>query len=244
MFTAKKWASAQNGDLKTRNEIFEHYIPLVHKIAQKLSTNLPPYVEMDDIRSPGYEGLLDAISKFEHDRGFKFETYAATRIRGTILDSFRQADWMPRTTRARDKSIGQAEQALAQDLGRAPSMEELSDFIDMDAKTIHRTRSASLKATILSIDAMISDDSSEEISIGDMVHSTDDGLYDIVDPEQIAGLILGLPRREAVTLALHYYLGMTLAEIGREFKVTESRVCQIHLGALRKIREGLESHLV
>ena len=85
-----------------------HYSPLVKYVAGRVAVGLPQNVEQADLVSYGMFGLIDAIDKFEPARGFKFETYAISRIKGAILDELRSIDWVPRSVRAKVRQIEQA----------------------------------------------------------------------------------------------------------------------------------------
>ena len=85
-----------------------HYSPLVKYVAGRVAVGLPQNVEQSDLVSYGMFGLIDAIDKFEPDRGFKFETYAISRIKGAILDELRSIDWVPRSVRAKVRQIEKA----------------------------------------------------------------------------------------------------------------------------------------
>ena len=79
----------------SREEIVHKYLHLVKYVAGRISINLPPNVEINDLINDGILGLIDAIEKYDDARGVKFETYAITRISGAILDALRALDWVP-----------------------------------------------------------------------------------------------------------------------------------------------------
>ena len=82
--------------LTDKEQCLREYAPLVKRIAHHLKARLPGSVEVDDIIQAGMMGLLEAANRYDELRGAQFETYAAQRIRGAMLDELRQADWMPR----------------------------------------------------------------------------------------------------------------------------------------------------
>ena len=97
-----------SGTAATRDVLIVHYSPLVKYVAGRVAVGLPQNVEQSDLVSYGMFGLIDAIDKFEPDRGFKFETYAISRIKGAILDELRSIDWVPRSVRAKVRQIEKA----------------------------------------------------------------------------------------------------------------------------------------
>src|SRR6185295_1629096 len=84
----------KTGTEELRNTLMEQYLPLVKYNAERIHTKLPDEVDVEDLMSAGIFGLMDAIDAFDRDRGVKFETYCAPRIRGAILDELRSMDWV------------------------------------------------------------------------------------------------------------------------------------------------------
>lgn len=240
MSSQSTWELIRRGDTTARNEVWEEYQSAVEYVARKLHAGLPKHVSLDDLRSAGQFGLLDAIEKFDPARGYKFETYAMTRIRGSILDDLRSQDWVPRSIRQRDRSIETAVQELTQYYGRQPSDDEVAGYLDLDLIEVQKARHNGNTGTVYNIDQPIDDDGT--ITLGDSLSQNDGDLSEMMatmDTDRVIAAIESLPERERLTIAMHYSMGMTLAEIGRQFNVTESRVCQIHTKALKVIRESM-----
>ena len=95
-----------------RNFIVEKYLHLVRYNAERIYARLPDEVDIEDLMSVGLFGLMDAIDAFDLERGVKFETYCAPRIRGAILDELRSMDWVPRLVRSRSSQVEQARRSL------------------------------------------------------------------------------------------------------------------------------------
>src|SRR5688500_19007602 len=114
-----------------RNVLMEHYLHLVRYNAERIHTKLPDEVELDDLMSSGIFGLMDAIAAFDMERGVKFETYCAPRIRGAILDELRSMDWVPRLVRSRSHKLENATRQLELELGRSPTNEELAQRLQI-----------------------------------------------------------------------------------------------------------------
>lgn len=234
------WESIRNGNMEARNEVWQTYQPAVDYVARKLASSLPKHVPIDDLKSAGQFGLLDAIEKFDPDRGYKFETYALTRIRGSILDDLRSQDWVPRSVRQRDRSIDGAVQELTQYYGRQPNDQEVAGYLDVELTEVQKAKAQSASDAIYNIDQPLDEEGS--ITLADSLsHDSGDisDMLTMMDTEKVLEAIKKLPEREKLTVAMHYSMGMTLAEIGRQFNVTESRVCQIHTKALKIIRESM-----
>ena len=100
------WALFKSSaDPQAREALILQYSPLVKFVAGRVAVGLPRNVDQSDLVSNGVFGLIDAIDKFEPERGFKFETYAINRIKGSILDGLRALDWVPRSVRSRAREI-------------------------------------------------------------------------------------------------------------------------------------------
>src|SRR5262249_9264599 len=103
------WASYRaSGRRELRDRLIVHYTPMVRLVAANVAKGLPHRVDQNDLVSYGTFGLIDAIERFEPERGYKFETFAVPRVRGAIVDELRSIDWVPRSVRAKSKAIEQA----------------------------------------------------------------------------------------------------------------------------------------
>ena len=131
------------GTAYSREEVIHRYIHLVKYVAGRISVNLPPNVELNDLINDGVVGLIDAIEKYDDDRGVKFETYAITRIHGAILDALRSLDWVPRAVRQKAREHERAMHALETELGRQPTDDELAERMGSRAPSSTRCTSAS-----------------------------------------------------------------------------------------------------
>ena len=116
----------EEGDLAARERLVVAYSPMVKFVAGRLGAGLPSHVDDADLISYGLMGLIGAIERFEPERGIKFETFAMTRIRGSIIDELRSLDWVPRSVRSRAREIEAAQTKLAHELQRAPTEAELA----------------------------------------------------------------------------------------------------------------------
>jgi len=243
MPTLKDWKDVAAGDIAARNRIWVEYQKLVTYAARNLYPTLPRHIEMDDLESAGQIGLKDAIEKFDPDKGFRFETYASPRIKGAMIDSLRKSDWVPRLVRSRNKKVELATNDLSQQLGRSPTVEEVASYTDLTDIEVHKAYASINEVRVKNIDSPLDNDSDGEYRLESILSNDIGDLSDQVASklgiESMSSVIGGLKQREQLTLVLHYLMGYTLAEIGNEFGVTESRVCQIHTKALRSVREKM-----
>jgi RNA polymerase sigma factor for flagellar operon FliA len=236
------WDRYQNdGDRALRDELIVQYSPLVKYVAGRVGVGLPQNVEQADLVSYGMFGLIDAIDKFDPDRGFKFETYAMARIKGAILDELRSMDWVPRSVRAKARRIEKAYAKLEAELRRSPTDEELAGDLDMELGELQDVVNQISLTGVAALDEMLAGERGESTTLGDTI-TTDlvPGPTDVFEEEETRQLlgrsINGMPEREKLVLTLYYYENLTLAEIGRALGVTESRICQIHTKAVLHLK--------
>lgn len=239
------WAAYKaDGTREQRDQLIVHYSPLVKYVAGRVATGLPQSVDQADLVSYGIFGLIDAIEKFDLDRGYKFETYAIARIKGNILDELRSIDWVPRSVRAKARALEKAYSKLEGELHRTPTDTELAQELDLTDDQLQTTLGQISFTGLVALDEMLSgSERGDSITLGDTI--ADGGIspvaaYEVEEMRQIlANAINRLPEREKTVLTLYYYEGLTLAEIGSILGVTESRVCQIHTKSVLQLRARL-----
>ncbi|MDR2534701.1 MAG: RNA polymerase sigma factor WhiG [Treponema sp.] len=238
-------AYRQNRDSKIRETFIKQYAPLVKYVAGKVAIGMPHNVEFDDLVGYGVFGLLDAIDKFDPDKGVKFKTYAVTRIRGAIFDELRSIDWVPRSVRQKTREVEEAIGSLEAQLGRTASEQEIAEHLRMDGDEYQKTMMKISGTAILSLnDVWFSGDENDKVSIGDSIESPVSLNPDvIVEKDEIRRVIVEhineLPDKEKKILVLYYYEDLTLKEIGQVLEVTESRVSQLHTKAISRLRSKL-----
>lgn len=236
----ESFKASEDPDLRER--LILHYSPLVKYVAGRVGAGLPRSVDQNDLASYGLFGLIDAIDKFEPDRGFKFETYAINRIKGAILDELRALDWVPRSVRSRARRIETAVQELEHELQRTPTEEEVAVRTDMGLDDLHDALAEIGRSGISALDEFVSSDSNT--AVGDMVAdpggiSPEAAFQQEETRRGLVDAINRLPDRDRLVVTLYYYEGMTLSEIGEVLGVTESRVCQIHAKTMMSLRNRL-----
>lgn len=231
-------------DSQAREKLIEQYMPLVKYVAGRLAMNLPSSVDVGDLESFGFFGLLDALEKYDAERNIKFETYATTRIRGAIIDGLRSLDWVPRSTRAKARLVESQIYELTNDLGRTPTNEEIATALGLTLDDYFALLSELKGANLFSLDdAAAGEQGGEDLKVLDLV--VDQGLLPdqrVIEKESVAELaaaIEQLSEREQLVLALYYHEDLTLKEIGHVLQVSESRVSQIHTKAIMTLRSKL-----
>ncbi len=234
--------------IEVREQLILHYAPLVKYVAGRVAVGMPANVEHADLVSYGIFGLMDAIEKFDLDKGFKFETYAVTRIRGAIIDELRSVDWVPRSVRARARKLEAAVQKLESDLHRSPSEEEIAAELDWTVAELQDALTRISMTSMAALDEVLDIGEGDRLTLVDTLQDLSVELpedsYDSVETKDLLRATLGrLTDREQMVLGLYYYEGMTLAQIGDVLGVTESRICQIHTKAVMSLRAKLSDKL-
>jgi RNA polymerase sigma factor for flagellar operon FliA len=227
----------------TREEIVHKYLHLVKYVAGRISVNLPPNVELNDLINDGILGLIDAIEKYDDARGVKFETYAITRINGAILDALRSLDWVPRAVRQRARELERAHQQLEAELGRIPTEEELAGKLGISAKELDTLMQRVRGTAVLSLEEFLPNEKGYEIPLVDTLKDSDNDVTSAVEAREIRGALVTaveeLPPQERTVISLYYFDGLTLKEIKGALNVSESRVSQIHAQAVIHLRQKL-----
>ena len=239
-----------DGDADARERLILNYSPLVKYVAGRVSANLPPNVDSGDIISYGIFGLIDAIEKFDLQRGIKFETYAIARIRGAIIDELRAMDWVPRSVRSKAREIERAYIVLENRLRRVPSDTELAEEMGITEENLQSILTKLSYTSVVSFEELWSARTEKEEGSSLLSTVKDENALDPVmmfEDEEMKGILAGaidkLPERERTVIALYYYEGLTLREIGDILGVTESRTSQLHTKAVLRLRARLHASM-
>jgi RNA polymerase sigma factor for flagellar operon FliA len=231
----------RTGSREARDRLIVHYSPLVKFVAGRVSVGLPQNIEQADLVSYGIFGLIDAIDKFDLDRGIKFETYAINRIKGAIIDELRSIDWVPRSVRAKARAVEKAMSKLENELHRAPTDAELAAELGMTEDELQQVFTQISFVGLVALDEVLGGGERGDVTtLGDTIPDRGEGpvaAFEVEEMKQLlADAINRMGEREKIVLTLYYYEGLTLAEIGEVLGVTESRVCQIHTKAVLQLR--------
>ena len=238
------WRQYQKtGDRSLRNRLMENYFPIVKYNADRIGAKLPDEVDNDDLVSAGVFGLMDAIDAFDLDRGVKFETYCAPRIRGAMLDELRSMDWVPRLVRSRAQKLERASRELESTLGRTPTRQEVARRLALPEGEYEKILKDSTAVTQISLSRKCNEtDSNKEICEIDVIEDKRgrDPVAEILRKDLKELVTRGLSRAERLILILYYYEDMTMKEIGATLDLSESRVSQMHSSILGRLKEQLE----
>ena len=233
------------GTTYSREEIVTKYLHLVRYVAGRISINLPPNVEINDLINYGILGLIDAIEKYDDERGVKFETYAITRINGAILDALRALDWVPRAVRQRARELERVYQELEVEFGRAATEEEVAARLGMTLKEFDVMLQRIRGTTILSLEEFLPNEKGYEIPLVDTLRDPTDAIAAALESREIhetlTAAVDSLSPQERTGISRYYFEGLTLKEIKGVLGVSESRVSQIHAQAVIHLSTKLKT---
>ena len=244
----KLWAEyAKTGSPELREKIIVEYAPLVKIVAGRLSMYLGYNVEYDDLVGYGVFGLIDAIDKYDASKDVKFETYASLRIRGSILDQIRKMDWIPRTIRQRQKQIDDAVKEIESKTGQSASDEEIARQLGLSDEEFAEWQSQMAVTNVVSLNEFNENSSDEGSAERETIASNDPGPEEVVEQAELRKMLADalemLTDRERKVILLYYYEELTLKEISNVLEVSESRVSQLHIKALKKMKEKLGKYM-
>ena len=226
-----------------RNFFMERFLPLVRYNAERIYARLPDEVDIEDLMSAGLFGLMDAIDAFDLERGVKFETYCAPRIRGAILDELRSMDWVPRLVRHRTAKVDQARTSLTATLGRKPTSDEIAKRLGVDDEEYRKLERDSSAVGLVSLNRRCrQSDGSRELREIDVINDeTQSDPLSETQRRDLRDLITkGLSRAERLIVILYYYEQMTMKEIGATLDLSESRVSQMHSSILLRLKAQMQ----
>lgn len=218
------------------------FAPLVKRIANHMIAKLPPSVEVDDMIQVGMIGLMDALSRYEEAPGAQFETYAAQRIRGAMLDELRQMDWLPRGARKSMRQIDAAVHTLQQRSGRAPTETEIASELKVPIAEYQQMLLEGRGTQLIHYEDFM-EDGDDDFLERNCADSNADPLANLLDGnlrDVLIDAIANLPEREKTLMGLYYEQELNFKEIGAVLGVSESRVCQIHNQAVSRLRVKLK----
>lgn len=226
-----------------RNKLIERYHDIVRYTAERMHMRLPGEVDVEDLMSAGLFGLMDAIDAFDLERGVKFETYCAQRIRGAIYDELRAMDWVPRLVRSRTAKVERARKALEMEFGRTPTDQEISERMQVDASEFEKLKKDSRPVGIVSLNRKwFETDSSKDVREIDVIQDKkqENPLSEIQKQDLKLLITKGLSRAERLIVILYYYEEMTMKEIGTTLDLSESRVSQMHSSILARLKAQMQ----
>jgi len=226
-------AAARTGLSASEQTMVTENIGLVHHIASRVVHRFPSDFDRDDLVQVGTLGLIDAVRRFDPDRGVRFSSFAGRRIEGAITDYLRSTDWAPRSVRSRRRILAMAEAS------GATTDDEVSRLSGLDPETVRRVRADVERASLLSFERVV--DAGADLDDSD--HSIDSDLLRRESAQTVRAALDRLPLRQRMLVEAHFLDGRTLTEIGEAMGVTQSRASQLKAEALATLRRHLSETL-
>lgn len=231
--STRLYEQTQNRD----EELILAHLGMVKRVAVHLKARIPPFMEVDELVQVGMIGLIEAARAFDPTKGVAFESYAHSRVRGAMIDEVRRLSFLPRSAVAFNKSHSSANQALATELGRAPTQAELAEFMGRELESFEKDRGSARQFETYSMEVV----SEEVMNIREQESRQPDAL---VEESQMMNALTdaidGLPERDKLVISLYYVEELNLREIGEVLGVSESRVSQILSANVKKLRAQLQ----
>lgn len=225
-------------DRLTRDRLVLHYCALVRAVVHRTAVRLPAHVDVADLVQSGVFGLVEAIERYDPERCPRFESYAASRIRGAVLDELRAQDWVPRTVRLRARQAAHARDHLAVRLRRTATEREVADLLQVGPRELDAT----VPSRLVSMELLreCTDGGGALNAFADDAPDAAAAVQERETRRQLWQAVAQLGERDRLVVHLYYMEQRTLAEIGRMLGVTESRVCQLHSRLVGRLRGALE----
>lgn len=234
-----------HGDQSARTQLVSRYMSSVNWIVGQVARKVPLYFEIADLRTYGLIGLLDAIEKFDYNRGLSFKTYLVQRVRGSIYDGVRSEGTLPRGQVRKFQRMHAVTQELACELNRHPTREEIAHRMYLSESKLRVLERLVEESTYASLDVTSSIEDGYSLTYKDCIrddrgHTPEWSVVREETCDRVRNAIAYLPKRLRWVVHQYYYEDMNLKEIALVLKVTESRVSQLKVEAEGQIRSILE----
>jgi RNA polymerase sigma factor for flagellar operon FliA len=234
--------SVSDSALLDEEKLIRDHLFLVHRTVLQTAARIPSHVSRDDLLSAGMAGLAHAARHFDPQRGVPFDRYAATRIRGAVLDELRGFDWASRPVRTKARNLASLTESLTSALGRRPSDQELADAAGLTVEALQRLSGDVHRSVVLNYEAIIETGDAEFL----LPAAADNPEEELLMRERIMFLsaaLHALPERLQTVIRGYFFEERTVTEIAGELGVTQSRVSQLRSEALELLRDGMNSQL-
>lgn len=235
-------ALAKVPDIK--EQIVLKYIPLVKYIASRVIIGKNKYIEFEDLVSYGMVGLMDAINKFDANRGMKFSTYASIRIKGAMIDELRRSSPISKGAMDKLNLFNDTFEKLQKKLLREPTYEEVAEELGMSVSEVAEVENYINYISVVSLEDLIFSEDDDMPLMGTIEDekspNPEKSLEEKEKVEFLEKALDNLNEKDRMVLSLYYYEGLTLKEIGKVLEVSESRVCQLHSRAISRLRKELK----
>ncbi len=221
---------------------------LVDILVGRMVTQVPSFMDKDDMKSAGMVGLLDASNKFDPTKNILFKTFAEYRIRGAILDEMRKLDWFSRSLRDKQNRIGKTLASLELKLGRDPDDAEVAAEMQISLDEYRTMLGQVSHLGCVSLNETLDHSSEGRSFLETLANQRADNIpgkriEDLELTKRIGDILGQLSKKERLVISLYYYEELAQKEIAEILELSEGRVSQLHSQALIKLRTKMDSTL-
>jgi RNA polymerase sigma-B factor len=229
------------GDVRAHEALVRRFMPLARALARRYDHASEPF---DDLLQVAHVGLLKALDRFDPERGFPFQSFAIPTILGEVRRYFRDAGWsvhVSRSSQERALKLRSAQQQLAGRWGRAPTVSELAEYLELDTEVIIEALQVIQAYEAVSLDAPQQGNSEDPLVYSDAMGRVDDR-YELVELDATLIAVLGqIPARERTILRMRFVEDLTQTEIAERVGVSQmqvSRLLRQTVARLRALADG------
>ncbi len=239
---------AQPPHAEDKSKLIKDHLYLVDILVGRMVTQVPSFMNQDDMKSAGMLGLLDAANKFDYSKNILFKTFAEYRIRGAILDEMRKLDWFSRSLRDKQSRIGRTISELELKLGRDPEDSEVAEAMELSTDNYQKMLAEVSHLGCVSLNETLDHSQDGRVFLDTLVEERPDSYpADRLENHEltrtIAQVLEELSEKERLVVSLYYYEELTQKEIAEVLDVSEGRISQLHSQALIKLKNKMQNRL-
>jgi RNA polymerase sigma-B factor len=235
------FARHQQGDRLAREELVRRFMPLARSLARRYDRSSEPFEDLLQVASLG---LLKALDRFDPEMGHPFASFAVPTILGEMRRHFRDAGWsvhVPRGSQERALKVRDAQERLANERGRAPTVQELAQYLELGQDDVIDALQAIQAYESLSLDAPRPGATDEATSYGDAM-GEEDARYELVELDATVSAVLGrIPQRERQILRMRFVEDLTQTEIAARVGISQMQVSRLLRRSLDQLRALTDS---
>jgi RNA polymerase sigma-B factor len=221
-----------------RHELVTGHLPVAEHIARRFAHRGETG---EDLVQVATVGLINAVDRFDPERGTDFLSFAVPTVMGEIRRYFRDSSWsvrVPRRLKELHLAITAAGNELSQQLGRAPTPSEIATRLGMTKDEIYEGLEAGNAYHSVSLDDMLTQDS-DNTSLGEMLGEPDSAMEGVENHESLLPLVRELPERERTILLLRFFGNLTQTQIAEKIGISQMHVSRLLARTLQKLRDGM-----
>jgi RNA polymerase sigma-B factor len=234
----------RDGDIAARDALVERFMPLARSLARRYDRSSEPF---DDLVQVACLGLVKAVDRFDVERGHAFASFAVPTILGELKRYFRDSGWavhVPRGPQERALKVEEAQQRLTLRSGRAPTVSEIAEYLEMPIEDVLGALQAAQAYDALSLDAPRPSQDGDSETYGESLGEEDDR-FELIDADvTVAEALRQLPERERRVLQLRFVEDLTQTEIAKRVGVSQMQVSRLLRRALDQLREITDADAV